>query len=362
MAVETAGRFLAETIEAGELASTHSLEWHRARQTGSGGSDLYPLISGQARRIYDEKTRPVIDDGSVDVDRYRGHVMEPLLRGVFRQATGRIVRRHGMRRHREEPWAIVNADGQVLAQEEAPTAGLEIKAPRQMMMSKILDGGYRIKTALQMQWGMHVTGYDEWFYLCGNLESSPPFVLFTVERDGPMITELAAIVQEFWRGHVEPRIAPENEAFEILGAEIMDAAQDLEPERYLLSSADFELEALAYAEARALEKEAKKDKAEAAAAIKLHLGALGLKEGRTRRWKTLLSDVADTRKLDVEALVRHGALDRDAFVRWAREVLPHLTHAEIDEEAVRLALEVSQFETVKENAPRLGVTDLKGDL
>lgn len=352
-------KFQVETIEPDELESTHAPEWHEARRTGIGGSDIVRILSGSAVDVFYEKTRPYVDTGEIlSVDQYRGHTMEPLMREAFRRQTGRIVRRHGIRRHREQPWAIVNADGQVLATETEDTGGLEIKAPRRETYAKILEGGYRVATLLQMQWGLHVTGYDHWYYMAGNLESSPPFILFKVHREPDLLADAAEVVEEFWTENVEPRILPDNEHFNLLGAEIFGIARELNVDKQILSDADFELAALGYAEARRNKKDATELQLEYRNELIDHLGALRTAEIISGRWKIGTATVQDKETFDLPTLRQHRPIDRDAFVRWTHS----FEHLDGDALAVDLQLDLDSFVTRKPEAPRINVRDLEGDL
>ena len=358
-----AEKFHVETIEPNELESTHAPEWHEARRTGIGGSDIVRILSGSAEDVFYEKTRPYVDTGeTLSVDQYRGHTMEPLMREAFRRQTGRIVRRHGIRRHRGQPWAIVNADGQVLATETEETGGLEIKAPRRETYARILEGGYRVATLLQMQWGIHVTGYDHWYYMAGNLESSPPFVLFKVHREPDLLANAAEVVEEFWTENVEPRILPDNEHFNLLGAEILGIARELNVDKQILSDADFELAALGYAEARRNKKDATELQLEYRNELIDHLGALRTPEIISGRWKVGSAAVQDKETFDLLTLRHHRPIDRDAFVRWARQWALAFNTPTTEELAVELELDLDSFVTRNPQAPRINVRDLEGDL
>jgi len=360
---ETVGRFDVATIEPSELRDPHPTEWHDARQTGIGGSDISRILTGDALEVYHEKTRPYVDTGEVlDVDQFRGHTMEPLLRATFNAHTGRVVRRQGMRRHRDEPWAIVNPDGQVLATATEETAGMEIKAPRQRTYNQILEGGYRQKTMLQMQWGMHVTGYAKWYYMAGNLESTPPFILFTVEREEGLIAQIADVMRDFWLLHVEPRIPPDNEWFDFLGEDILEATNSLQIDQDILVDADFELEALGYAEARRNEKDGKVAKTEHRDVLAAHLNASGKKEIIAGRWKVSRVDVSDKEKFDADQLAQHRPLDRDAFVRWARELGGFGSAETIEKIAMELEMDLGHYTVLAPSAPHLNVKDLEGEL
>lgn len=359
------GRLRAETINAGDVSSTHPIEWHEAR--GLGGSDIGPLMSDGALEIYNRMTRPIVNiDEPLTVDQFRGHALEPLMRSTFTKHTGRTVRRHRQRSHRKYPWATVNIDGQVLASNGDPTAGFEAKAPRQHIYKDILEGGYRIRTALQMQWGSWVTSYGQLYFMACNLESDPPFTLFDLEADEGLIGEITVVARRFIEEHVEPRIPPDPAMFDMLGSPIRDATRDLALEAHYLSDINLEISANDYAEARRIEKEGKEDKAAAAELLRAYMAGHKLEEAISGRWKVTHKQGAGRSYLNDKGIRAHRPLDRDAFVRWARgwaEMDRQFTsEAEIESVAQELELDLGRFTATTSPKATLNVRDLKGEL
>lgn len=356
-----------ETIDAGGLASSHAEAWHERRRTGIGGSDVWPILSGDALRIYHEKTRPHEPGDEIDmnVDLLRGRVLEDVFANMWSGATGRKIRRLQSVRKKDAPWALVNVDRQVTAANGHPTALLEVKSPRTWVYSGIIEGGYRDRTALQIQHGLYVTGYEEGFYVAGNLESTPPLVTFSIARDAELITRLAQLEERFWKEHVEAHVPPDNDEWNVLGQEVSTLLPKLHVDHVALRDTEFEWTAESYAAHRRIASTAVKQKDMDRDALVEHMAATDLDERISGRWKVTYKKPKDRVSFDRDELARHRPIDRDLFTRWLSDAMGGISKEQYSQEVCdqlcdQLRIDLSRFTTTKEQSPRLTVRDLEG--
>jgi putative phage-type endonuclease len=183
------------------------------RQKGIGGSDIAAICGMDPYRsafdIYLDKTRPVDLSGPENIHMLRGILLEDLGADLYSEASGHKVRRMAQRAHKDYPWAVVNADRQILAGGDRGTGALEIKSPMAYTFSNIISYGMKDAYTLQLQWALFVTGYD-WGEFCAiNLEhGAGPIIYFPVERDDVLINEMHVRAERFWHLHVEAGTPP----------------------------------------------------------------------------------------------------------------------------------------------------------
>jgi putative phage-type endonuclease len=183
------------------------------RQKGIGGSDIAAICGVDPYRspfdVYLEKTRPPDLSDPANIHMLRGLLLEDVAAELYSEASGNKVRRVGQRAHGEHPWAIVNADRQILSSNGKGTGALEIKSPMTRTFSDIIAGGMKDPYILQLQWALFVTGYS-WGEFCAiNLEhGAGPIIYFPVERNDELINLMLTKAESFWFGHVEPRLPP----------------------------------------------------------------------------------------------------------------------------------------------------------
>jgi len=184
------------------------------RQKGIGGSDIAAICGVDPYRsafdVYLDKTRPVDLSDPQNIHMLRGLVLEDVAAELYSEDSGNKVRRMGQRSNTAYPWAIVNADRQILGNGTGKgTGALEIKSPMTTTFSKIISDGMKDQYILQLQWALFVTGYDWGEFVAINLEhGAGPIVYFPVERNNDLMHEMFVRAERFWQGHVEPRLPP----------------------------------------------------------------------------------------------------------------------------------------------------------
>ncbi len=180
-----------------------------ARQQVVGSSDIAPVCGIDPWRdaidIYWDKTRPVEVDAESNIHLIRGVALEPLAAEFYTAYTGRKVRRMGQRKHKDNPWAGVHADFQILSGNGHGTGALEVKAPSVGTFSRVLEAGLPDNYVTQLQWQLYVTGYDWGEFAIINLEHNQgPILTIPVERNDDLIGEMVRRAEKFWK-HVEDR-------------------------------------------------------------------------------------------------------------------------------------------------------------
>lgn len=201
------------------------LAFLKGRQSGIGGSDVAAVCGLDEYRtpmdVYLEKTRDPNPDSPTNIHLLRGEILEPIAADLWQKETGLKLRRMGQRAHKEFPWAVVNADRQILSGNGHGTGALEIKAPGIRGFNKAVEEGLRDEYIVQLQWALFVTGYS-WGEMCAiNLEhEAGPLLHFPVERDDALIAELRDRCESFWNGHVRERRPPDPSLWKVERIEI----------------------------------------------------------------------------------------------------------------------------------------------
>lgn len=131
-----------------------------------------------------------------------GHYMEPTLRTIYEERTGRKVRVSGTVVHPTRPHVFATPDGLI-----ADEGGLEIK----LVGARVAHhwDGYTLPDYVdaQARWGMACTGLPFWdvFALLGGTEIRQ----HTVLRDLEYENDLLALADDFWEGYVLADVAPD---------------------------------------------------------------------------------------------------------------------------------------------------------
>lgn len=183
------------------------------RQKGIGGSDIAAICGVDPYRspfdVYLDKTRPPDLSQPENIHMLRGILLEDIAADLYSEASGLKVRRMAQRAHHAYPWAIVNADRQILSGNGKGTGALEIKSPMSTTFSNIISGGMKDQYILQLQWAMFVTGYEWGEFVAINLEhGAGPILSFPVDRSEALINEMLVRAERFWHHHVDARQPP----------------------------------------------------------------------------------------------------------------------------------------------------------
>ena len=189
-----------ERVTATPIASSEDEEaWLDARAEGVTASELSNLSPSTRERILDEKLNGSTFRGNAHTR--RGHEREPLILADVVWQTGRVVEANSY------VWAS-DVDSRFLATPDGfaikgdRIAGVEVKSHAHGWKApKSLDG-IPLDHYDQMQWGMLVTGLDEWLYAWevmaedGGEPLEDPTVV-TVPRDEERIAVLADRARAF---------------------------------------------------------------------------------------------------------------------------------------------------------------------
>lgn len=178
--------------------------WLRERQKGIGGSDA-PAVAGLDQfssrlRVYLDKTGRAPERRDTPSMAF-GRRIEPVIREWFTEVTGIGVSLHGLLRNRENPWQQYSPDA------FTDDGGLlEIKAVRSPYMAREWEGDHvSDRAAIQGQHGLRVTAKTHvWYAALVGVE----LVVRREYRDDTLISDLTAIEDDFWHGHVVAQVPP----------------------------------------------------------------------------------------------------------------------------------------------------------
>jgi putative phage-type endonuclease len=181
----------------------HSPEWHKARQSGFGGSDA-AAAAGISKwktpyQLWAEKVgAPRFEDEDNEPEYITwGKILEPVVRDRFMERTGvNVIPFPKMVRNTAYPWMLANVDGltgpdltQVEGVYEGKTsrhdwsAGGEVDVP--------------LDYAVQGQHYLAVLGLDVVHYAC--LVGGQKMVVAQIERNDRIIDDLIAIEEALWQ-------------------------------------------------------------------------------------------------------------------------------------------------------------------
>ncbi|MFB7596944.1 YqaJ viral recombinase family protein [Streptomyces sp. NPDC056160] len=210
-------------------------DWHAARATGVGGSDVAAILGmdthGGALRVWLEKTGQARPDRDARLARSarRGHRLEGLVAEFFAEETGlTVLDSPGTLQHIDHPHWIANPDRLVAVPGRDELGVLECKS-RTWRSARVENwSGEQAPDApaIQAHWYLTVSGY-RFAYLAGLIDDD--LMWFRLERDDELCALLADAVDRFWHNHVLPGIPPNpdgNAATTELLARLWDAREE----------------------------------------------------------------------------------------------------------------------------------------
>lgn len=192
-------------------------EWHAARRTGVGGSDVAAILGMDRYRgplhVWQAKSGVIEGQRDARLERAarRGHRLEGLVAEFFAEDSGcTVADAPGTLQHVDHPHWLANLDRLAFRPGDddlADPAVLECKT-RTWRSARV--EGWRGEDppdgpSLQAHWYMTVSGYTA-AYVAGLLDDD--FVWFRLERDEELCELLADAVDEFWHQHVLTGIPP----------------------------------------------------------------------------------------------------------------------------------------------------------
>ena len=185
-------------------------EWHAARRTGIGGSDIAAICGlnpyTSPLEIWLKKTGQTVpprEDSVLSEAALMGHELEPVIASRFAAITGLDVRKNpGTLRMPDIPWALVNLDRTT---EQGGLPGVvELKSRSSYALNEWLEET-PVDVQIQVQWQLMVTGWS--FGYTAALIGGQRTIIHRIERDEKLIDDLLAIGAEFW-GWVETGTQP----------------------------------------------------------------------------------------------------------------------------------------------------------
>lgn len=318
------------------------------RRTGIGGSDVGAICGLDPFRtaldVYLEKigkvetvVTPVMDSGNR---------LEPIIKDLFVETSGRKLKRARFRRHKEHKWMIGHPDALVAGLDPNwkpgkpgdPMKGpgvFEAKAMGTWSFKKVVDKGLFPSHQLQ---GQHYTKLcDLPFVTFGMLDRARwQFVDVTVEANPSIQQQVIDTCAAFWYNHIVPKVPPKEEA--------PAWTKDLPvPETQIITRADDEWRETVtqFIEARAMAKESGELKEHYSLRLKQLLEmAPGTYEGGGAR--AYLNKIAGKNKFEKKEMLAAGLLDPVRLMAALEEQGYHLTIDELA--AIREASVVSDLE------------------
>lgn len=184
-----------------------------ARRTYIGGSDAAAVLGVSPYRtpldIYQIKVGEREPDPPNAAMR-RGIFLEPIARKLYRELTGRKVRRLGLVRHPERAFMGCLVDGVIGAAKKNGHDGpgvLEIKAPGMWTFAKIEREGLPMDWLIQMNHNLEVTGLAWGSFAIFSAELWR-MIHLDVLPDLELQHALVIKEQQFWLQFVEKRVPP----------------------------------------------------------------------------------------------------------------------------------------------------------
>jgi putative phage-type endonuclease len=207
-------------------------DWLKLRNESIGGSDASVIIGANPWKsrleLWMEKTG---QKEAKDISRiepvYWGTKIEPLVANRFTEETGKKVRRCGLYRSIEYPWATGSFDRLIVGED----AGLEIKTTSAFNRKAWEGENIPIAYYVQCQHYMMVSGLPRWYIAC--LIGNTDFVWKTIERDEDDIHALKQVESDFWH-QVKDKVAPEPDGSESATEALRERFSGGKTERILL--------------------------------------------------------------------------------------------------------------------------------
>ena len=204
----------------GILVDTASLsreKWLDYRRKGIGGSDVAAIFGispfHTGRDIYYEKTGVTRIEDQPDnwVALEVGHLLEDLVAKIFSEQTGLpVYQKKKMFFHPDYPFMLADLD-YLITMPDSRTAILEIKTTGYHGRKHWWKDGKESVPAYyetQARHYMAVMDIDVVFFCCLYGNSEDQVIIRRLDRDSDYEDELIFLEQDFWYGHVIPRIPP----------------------------------------------------------------------------------------------------------------------------------------------------------
>ena len=192
-------------------------EWLEYRRQGIGGSDAAAILGlspfATARDLYYDKLKLVgyEDRKSNWVAKKVGHLLEDLVAEIFHVKTGyRIYQVKKMFYHPQHPFMLADVD-YFIDLPNGKTAILEIKTTHYQAKDHWWRDGEEVVPVNYEVQGRHymcVMNVDEVYFCCLYGNSEDDVIIRHITRNMAYETELIALEEDFWEGHIQSRVPP----------------------------------------------------------------------------------------------------------------------------------------------------------
>lgn len=238
-------------------------QFRESRRTGIGGSDAAAILGvnpfSTALDVYNEKLAlvpPKVENNQMK----RGKILEPIAVNLYREVTGRAVRKQPLRRHRLFDFILGNVDRQIVSTVDHPARPqgggpgvLETKCPNVRVFARIKrEKQLPVQHVVQLQHYLMVYGYAWGSFVLFNADLWE-MIHFDVEADQGLQERMLDAERIFWQEHIVRQAPPtiERPVFELPDmpkvegslitrddSEFLDAAQTLKEAKSLKETAD----------------------------------------------------------------------------------------------------------------------------
>lgn len=195
-------------------------KWLEHRRNGIGGSEVGVILgfapNSSIYKLWEKKVNPnYVEEFSEETKErfYFGHKNEQTVADAFEERTGLKVKKQGMLRCIEKPFAFANVDRVIVGTDENGKKGfLECKNVGWRQAEYWEGDEVPSYYYLQCQWYCYVGGYD-YFYIAALIDGWH-FICKRIERNDEDIAVMLEAVEKFWNEYVVPKVEPPVDATE----------------------------------------------------------------------------------------------------------------------------------------------------
>lgn len=217
-----------------------SEEWHAARESGIGSSDIASILGlssfKSAYTLWHEKVglvQPATPDERWQRKLDYGHHMEPFVAGIFAKKHPELfVQQTGSWRNLDRPWQLANPD-RLLSLSDSPADELTAHSVVELKTFPTLSDWEEGPTPgylAQLKWQLDVFGFRAG-WIAGYANMSGDFVDYQFELDPFEADAVRAKAHMFWLSVGEARILLDEVGWTDGGVDsIRDVLQELAPE------------------------------------------------------------------------------------------------------------------------------------
>ncbi|MED4116560.1 YqaJ viral recombinase family protein [Priestia megaterium] len=301
-------------------------EWLQYRQTGIGGSDASGIAGVNKYKsklgVFLDKKNPIVSNESPSEAAEMGHIMEPVIREVFKKRNPhlKVYQSNFMWRSIKYPFMIANVDGLI----KDPQRGwgiLEIKNMSEYRLKEFGEEEIPIEFIIQGSHYMETLNLD--FCIFAVFIGGNKYREFHLERDDAVIDALVEIEEDFWQNHILSDVAPDPDGSESSGQALatMYKAEDKKPKDEILelpSTAKELTQAYEYYNEQEAEMKKKKDEAKQQLQKMLGVHQTAQIEGDEKkiRWtfsQSFKGDLLKEKEPELYAQFLKPTLDANAF-------------------------------------------------